>query len=84
MKFLRGLKRNNDRNWFNDRKTVYEHEIKAPMLALIGEIDGQLACGEGGLVEQRLRKVEREAEAGGGLNRPPGSAPRMACYAVGN
>lgn len=39
LKFLRGLKRNNDRNWFNDRKAVYEREIKAPMLALIGEIN---------------------------------------------
>jgi uncharacterized protein (TIGR02453 family) len=39
LKFLRGLKRNNDRNWFNDRKAVYEREIKAPMLALIAEIN---------------------------------------------
>jgi uncharacterized protein (TIGR02453 family) len=39
LKFLRGLKRNNDRNWFNDRKAIYEREIKAPMLALIGEIN---------------------------------------------
>jgi len=39
IKFLRGLKKNNDRNWFNDRKDVYEREIKAPMLALIGEIN---------------------------------------------
>ncbi|HTH54163.1 MAG TPA: DUF2461 domain-containing protein [Edaphobacter sp.] len=34
LKFLRGLKRNNDRNWFNDRKPVYEREIKAPSIAL--------------------------------------------------
>jgi uncharacterized protein (TIGR02453 family) len=39
LKFLRGLKRNNDRNWFNDRKAVYEREIKSPMLALIAEIN---------------------------------------------
>ncbi len=40
--FLRGLKRNNDRTWFNDRKTVYEQELKTPMLALIEEINHAL------------------------------------------
>jgi uncharacterized protein (TIGR02453 family) len=39
LKFLRGLKRNNDREWFAARKTVYETELKAPMLALIAEVN---------------------------------------------
>src|SRR5258708_6286240 len=39
MKFLRGLKRNNDRVWFDARKAVFERELKAPMLALIGEVN---------------------------------------------
>jgi len=39
IKFFRGLKRNNDRDWFNARKAIYEREIKAPMLALVGEIN---------------------------------------------
>src|SRR5258708_36403236 len=39
LKFLRGLKRNNDREWFAERKAVYEREVKAPMLALIGEVN---------------------------------------------
>jgi len=39
MKFLRGLARNNDRDWFNPRKPIYERELKAPMLALIDEIN---------------------------------------------
>ncbi len=39
LKFLRGLKKNNDREWFDARKTVYEKELKAPLLALIGEIN---------------------------------------------
>lgn len=39
LKFLRGLKRNNDREWFAARKHVYERELKAPMLALIGEVN---------------------------------------------
>jgi uncharacterized protein (TIGR02453 family) len=39
IKFLRGLKRNNDRVWFEARKPVYEKELKLPMLALIGELN---------------------------------------------
>jgi uncharacterized protein (TIGR02453 family) len=39
LKFLRGLKRNNDREWFAARKEVYERELKAPMLAVIDEIN---------------------------------------------
>jgi uncharacterized protein (TIGR02453 family) len=39
LKFLRGLKRHNDREWFGARKDVYERELKAPMLALIGEVN---------------------------------------------
>jgi len=39
LKFLRGLKRNNDREWFQARKPNYERELKAPMLALVGEIN---------------------------------------------
>jgi uncharacterized protein (TIGR02453 family) len=43
MKFLRGLKRNNDREWFNARKAEFERELKEPMLALIGEINEAMA-----------------------------------------
>ncbi|WP_158792934.1 DUF2461 domain-containing protein [Granulicella sp. L60] len=39
MKFLRGLKRNNDRDWFAERKPIYERELKEPLLALIGEVN---------------------------------------------
>ena len=39
LKFLRGLARHNDREWFGARKTIYETELKAPMHALIGEIN---------------------------------------------
>jgi uncharacterized protein (TIGR02453 family) len=39
LKFLRGLKRNNDRVWFGERKGVYERELKEPMLKLIGEVN---------------------------------------------
>ena len=36
--FLRQLKRNNRREWFEARREVYESELKAPMLALIENI----------------------------------------------
>jgi len=39
LKFLRGLARHNDRAWFDPRKAVYERELKAPMLALIEEVN---------------------------------------------
>lgn len=39
LKFLRGLARNNHREWFTPRKTVFEETLKAPMLALIAAIN---------------------------------------------
>ena len=42
LKFLRGLKRNNDREWFEPRKPVYEAEVKAPMLAVVAAINEAL------------------------------------------
>src|SRR5450631_3857048 len=43
LKFLRGLARHNDRTWFDPRKPIYEREIKAPMLAVIKEVNHALA-----------------------------------------
>jgi len=43
MKFLRGLKRHNDRTWFEDRREIYERAVKAPMLTLIDEINHAMA-----------------------------------------
>lgn len=38
LRFLTGLKRNNDRTWFEARRDIYEQELRAPMLAIVGEI----------------------------------------------
>lgn len=35
MKFLRGLKRNNRRDWFDPRKPLFEAVLKAPMLKVV-------------------------------------------------
>jgi uncharacterized protein (TIGR02453 family) len=37
--FLRQLKRNNRREWFEARREIYENELKAPMLALIEKVN---------------------------------------------
>jgi uncharacterized protein (TIGR02453 family) len=36
--FLRNLKRNNDREWFQPRKAIFEAELKEPMLAIIRKV----------------------------------------------
>jgi uncharacterized protein (TIGR02453 family) len=41
--FLRGLKRNNRREWFDARKPVFECELKQPMLALIETVNRAMA-----------------------------------------
>jgi uncharacterized protein (TIGR02453 family) len=38
LKFLRGLVRHNDREWFQPRKAVFERELKEPMLAIIRKV----------------------------------------------
>lgn len=38
IEFLRKLKRNNRREWFEARREVYERELKRPMLALIERV----------------------------------------------
>src|ERR1700742_4022420 len=39
LKFLRGLVKNNDREWFETRRALYERSLKAPMLAVVEEIN---------------------------------------------
>ena len=36
--FLRNLAKHNDRDWFNPRKTIFETELKEPMLAIVRKI----------------------------------------------
>lgn len=39
LKFLRGLVKHNDREWFEARRDVYERSVKAPLHALIEEVN---------------------------------------------
>lgn len=41
--FLRGLRRNNNREWFLANRDRYESEVRAPMAALVEELDVRLA-----------------------------------------
>lgn len=43
LRFLRGLKRNNKREWFEARRSIYEEKLKAPMLALIERVTEGMA-----------------------------------------
>jgi uncharacterized protein (TIGR02453 family) len=42
LKFLRSLKRNNRREWFQPRKEIFETTIKAPMVELVEAINAEL------------------------------------------
>ena len=43
LRFLRDLRRTNERTWFNDHKHLYEAELKAPLLTLIELVNQRLA-----------------------------------------
>jgi uncharacterized protein (TIGR02453 family) len=42
IKFLRGLKKNNDREWFEARRDIYERAVRQPMLTFIEDINAKL------------------------------------------
>lgn len=41
--FLRALRRHNDRSWFEAHRATYEEEVRAPLAALVEEVDVRLA-----------------------------------------
>ena len=43
MRFLRGLAKNNDRNWFEERRPTYERAVKLPLARLVDDINAHLA-----------------------------------------
>jgi uncharacterized protein (TIGR02453 family) len=55
LRFLRSLAKNNDRDWFNPRKEIYERELKEPMLALIDEIN----AGMEGFAPEHVRATNK-------------------------
>ncbi len=57
MKFLRGLKRNNDREWFEARREVYERAVRGPLLAVVDEISQAME----GFAEEHVRPANKIA-----------------------
>jgi uncharacterized protein (TIGR02453 family) len=43
VRFFRGLKRNNRREWFQPRKHLFEQHVKTPMLELVSALNAELA-----------------------------------------
>ena len=43
LRFLKGLKTHNDRDWFNERKALYEAEVQQPWLAMLDEVNHAFA-----------------------------------------
>src|SRR5258708_12566543 len=43
IRFLRALKKNNRREWFQPRKEQYETQVKAPMLELVAALNADFA-----------------------------------------
>lgn len=41
--FLSGLAKNNEREWFQERKDVFEGRVKAPMIALVEALNAEMA-----------------------------------------
>src|ERR1019366_7441520 len=42
IQFFRGLARNNNRDWFLPRKTIFEEQVKQPMRELVAELNGAM------------------------------------------
>ncbi|MGZ8412135.1 MAG: DUF2461 domain-containing protein [Gemmatirosa sp.] len=57
--YLRQLSRNNDRAWFEEHRDRYESAVRAPMLALIEEVDALLGDVAPEIVGERRRSMFR-------------------------
>jgi uncharacterized protein (TIGR02453 family) len=57
--FLRGLKRNNRREWFEARREIYEGEVRGPIRELLDELDVRLATLAPELVADPRKSVFR-------------------------
>src|SRR5712691_598316 len=57
--FLRGLKKNNRKPWFEARRDEYEATVKRPMLELIEEMDVRLARFAPEIIGDRKRSMFR-------------------------
>jgi uncharacterized protein (TIGR02453 family) len=59
LRFLRGLARHNTKEWFEAHRAEYEQAVKAPMVALVEEMDARLGRLAPEFVGDRRRSVFR-------------------------
>jgi uncharacterized protein (TIGR02453 family) len=59
MVFLAELKENNDRDWFNARKDIYEEQVRQPMLELVSAVHGEMLRFAPGYVGEPKKCVYR-------------------------
>ena len=57
--FLRGLRRHNDREWFEAHRASYEEDVRAPLAALVEEVDVRLASSAPEIVGDPRRSLFR-------------------------
>ncbi len=57
--FLRGLRRHNDREWFEAHRASYEDDVRAPLAALVEEVDVRLASSAPEIVGDPKRSLFR-------------------------
>ena len=57
--FLRGLAKHNEKPWFEEHREQYEHDLRAPMIALVDEMDARLGQFAPEIVGDRRRSVFR-------------------------
>jgi len=59
LKFLRDLKKHNDRDWFQPRKALYDEHVKGPMLELIETVNRDLASAAPAFVTEPKKAMFR-------------------------
>ena len=59
LRFLKSLKRNNRRDWFQPRKEIYESALKRPMTELVEAINADLAKVAPGYVTETKKAIFR-------------------------
>src|SRR5919109_1989387 len=57
--FLRALKRHNDREWFRERRAVYDEHVHAPMVAVIEQLAKDFRTFAPELVADSRRSIYR-------------------------
>jgi uncharacterized protein (TIGR02453 family) len=67
IEFLRQLKENNDRAWFDAHRSSYESDVRAPMLAIVAAVNDRLEAFASAYVNRSgtgLARIQRDVRFG--------------------